>query len=151
MKKTHSMKDFQDRSSIKPIEGEDYEQFAKELEKKDYADQVDDHIDEEENVAFRAKVDHIRGGIMELNKSKPTHEGAKAEKKAQMVKLLQQLSKTDVARIQLFMQNEKKIECEHFQKDRRARASRVEQRKQSHALKAIGKNYNDLFVSSIID
>jgi len=38
------------------------------LEEKNYADQVDDHIDEEENAQFRAKVDHIRRGIMELNK-----------------------------------------------------------------------------------
>jgi hypothetical protein len=130
------MEDFQNRSSIKPIEGEDYEEFAKQLEKKNYADQVDDHIDEEENAAFRAKVDNIRKGIMELNKSKPTHVDAKNEKKAQMVKLLQQLSKTDVARIQLVMANEKKAGSSDLQKDQVARASRAEQRKRSQALKA---------------
>ena len=58
------------------------------MEKKNYADQVDDHIDEEENARFRAKVDAIRRGIMELNKQKPTHPDAKNEKKAQMVQLI---------------------------------------------------------------
>ena len=84
------------------------------MESKNYADQVDDHIDEEENAQFRAKVDRIKNGIMELNKSKPTQIDAKNAKKAQMFKLLQQLSKTDVARIHLFMANDKKIECQHF-------------------------------------
>jgi len=84
------------------------------LEQTNYADQVDDHIDEEESVQFRAKLDRIRKGILELNKTQPSQVDAKHEKKAQMVKLLQQLSTTDVARIHLFMAKEKKIECGHF-------------------------------------
>ena len=114
MQSQHSMEDFQDRSQIQPIEGVDYEEFAAQLEQTNYADQVDDHIDEEESVQFRAKLDRIRKGILELNKTQPSQVDAKHEKKAQMVKLLQQLSTTDVARIHLFMAKEKKIECGHF-------------------------------------
>jgi hypothetical protein len=113
------------------------------LEQTNYADQVDDHIDEEDNVQFRAKVDRIRNGIMALNQAKPSHVDAKLEKKAQMVQLLQQLSKTDVARLHLFMAKEKKAACGRSQTDKRARASRAEQRKRAQALASIGRKQDD--------
>ena len=138
----HSLEDFQDRSQIQPIEGVDYEEFAQGLEQTNYADQVDDHVDEEQDVQFRAKVDRIRNGIMALNQAKPSLD-AKLEKKAHMVKLLQQLSKTDVARLHLFMANEKKAACGHFRINSKGRASRAEPRKRGQALASIGEKHDD--------
>jgi hypothetical protein len=79
-----------------------------------------------------------------LNKSKPTHVEAKNEKKQQMLKLLQQLSKTDVARIHLWAENQKKMEFSHLQKELAGRASRAEQRKRSQASKANQQKQADL-------
>ena len=78
---------------------------------------------------FKAKVDNVRNGIMELNKKKVNHIDAKNQKKEQMVVLLQQLSKSDVARLHLFMGTDKKASKSQHKLNEKSREGRIEQRK----------------------